>query len=155
MPPGATPRPDTQDTASTKASVGPKISAQDDVQSTQLLETSYDLLLRYGNEYMDENPLVGEPGSFKLSKTKDSSLGAVSTAQSFNQAFKAPATVKKPPPPQLQTDLPTDAAKKASAGSAKSPTTPGIKKKKERRKSKAAGAEEVTTPKASTPQAVT
>ena len=107
---------------------------------------------------MDENPLVGEPGSFKLSKTRESGLGATSnTSQSASQPFKAAAVavapVKKAPPPQLQTDLPADPGKKTGGlASAKSPTSPSVKKKKERRKSRPAGSEDVTTPKMSTPQ---
>ena len=152
----STPRHDTQDSTSTKESMASKLASHDEVQSARLLETSYDLLLRYGNEYMDENPLTGEPGSFKLSKTRESGLGALSNAsQISNQPFKTSVPTRKPPPPQLQTSPPLEGAKKASPGSAKSPITPGTKRKKERRKSRPAGADEITTPKATTLQGAT
>ena len=153
-----TPRPDTQDSSITKGSSASKLAAHENSQSTQLLETSYDLLLRYGNEYMDENPLLGEPGSFKLSKTRDSGLAALSKpSQPVNEPFKPISSAKKAPPPQIQTDLPAETGKKTGVGTAKSPNTPGtgFKRKKERRKSKATGVDDVTTLKASTPQTAT
>lgn len=118
-----------------------------------MLATSFDLLLRYGNEYMDENPTMGEPGNFKLSKSRDSGLSSsIPTTVSANQPFKASTTAKKVSPPQLKTDISPEPIKKANTGSAKSPITPGTKDKKARRKSKAAGAGGVTTPRVSTPQ---
>ena len=148
-----TPRPETQDTSTTKISSLSKVNTIEDVQGTQLLESSYDLLLRYGNEYMDENPLIGEPGSFKLSKTREFGLAAVSAAaKTADQPFKA--TPKKTAPAQIQTETTDEGKNKRSgAGSGKSPTTPGFKKKKERRKSRIATSDDVSTPKASTPQA--
>ncbi len=100
---------------------------------------------------MDENPLVGEPGSFKLSKARESGLPP-SAPQSTSQPFKATVPVaKRVPPLELKTDIPPiETGRKASAsagGSGKSPTTPGLKRKKERRKSKAAGVDEGGTPK--------
>lgn len=154
--PTGTPKPQTQDSSSSKGTTASKLTAYEDIQGTQLLEASYELLLRYGNEYMDENPLIGEPGSFKLSKTRESGLGAVSAAsKNGNQPFKATGTPKKALSHQIETNLPNDGTKKANAGSAKSPNTPGMKRKKERRKSKAAGTDEVSTPKPSTPQTAT
>lgn len=40
-------------------------------QDTRTLAESLHLFLRYEDEYMDENPLVGEPGSFIMSKAND------------------------------------------------------------------------------------
>lgn len=101
---------------------------------------------------MDENPLIGEPGSFKLSKTRESGLPP-SSQQPTSQPFKATVPVAKGVPPlDVKTDIPSSVERgrkgsaSASAG-AKSPTTPGVKRKKERRKSKAAGVEEGGTPK--------
>lgn len=104
---------------------------------------------------MDENPLVGEPGSFKLSKARESGLPPTTASQQQQsnnpQPFKATPLVKKGPPLEVKTDVavpPTEAGRKASASAgAKSPTTPGVKRKKERRKSKAAGVDEGSTPK--------
>lgn len=41
------------------------------VQDTRTLAESFNLLSRYGDEFMDESPLVGEPGSFILSRSGD------------------------------------------------------------------------------------
>lgn len=64
-----------------KTSVGETNSQPADaVTDTRNLIEAFGLLSRYGDEYMDENPLVGEPGSFILSKTNE------------------PAPVGRPPP---------------------------------------------------------
>lgn len=132
-----------------------------------MLADSYNLSLRYGNEYMDENPLVGEPGSFRLAKSQDSTLtSSISTNKSSqpSQSFKSstsaalPAPAKEVPTPLLKTDDLPPTAKKPSKGFEKSPTTVTVKEKKEkkeRRKSKAAGAGEIMTPKATTPKTTT
>lgn len=40
-----------------------------DIQDARLFENSLRMALQFGDEYTDENPLVGEPGSFKFSAT--------------------------------------------------------------------------------------
>ena len=148
MPSAGTPRPDTQETASSKGSVAPKFAGDNDYQDMRMLAESWDLSLRYGNDYMDENPLVGEPGSFKLTKSRDLALASsTSSAASVPQPFKE--TKKKAAAPPIKTDLPMGKEKKGTPGTAKSPITPGNKEKKIRRKSKAAG---VATPKVTTPK---
>lgn len=132
-----------------------------------MLAYSYDLADRYANEYMDENPIVGEPGSFKLSKSHNTSFAtSMTTLKASNQAQEeskvssqssevlTPAKIAIPTPQLKTEDLPAP-IKKAIKGSEKSPTTPGIKEKKSRRKSKAAGDKGVTTPKATTPKPTT
>lgn len=165
MPGGGTPLPATQETATSgKAS---KTTSDRGLQGVQMLEISYNLFNKYGNEYMDENPIVGEPGAFKLSKSHNTSLAtSMTTSKTSSQAQEASksssqstevATPAKSavPTPQLKTeDLPAP-IKKATKGSEKSPTTPGTKEKKSRRKSKAAGDKGVTTPKDTTPKPAT
>ena len=135
-------------TSTTKSSQPSKPSPSTDLQSSALLASSFDLLLQHGAEYMDENPLIGEPGSFKLSKAREPGVPASTTAsqQPANQPLKANTTVaaKNATPLEVKTDVPSEAGTgRKGSGSAKSPTTPGIaKKKKERRKSKAVGGEE-------------
>ena len=100
---------------------------------------------------MDENPIVGEPGNFKLTRSKDLALPTSNaSAKTVAQPFKA---VKKAAPP-IKTDIPADESKKSGLVTGKSPITPGTgaKDKKGRRKSKAAG---VATPKAETPKVAT
>ena len=165
MPGGGTPLPATQETAnSAKAS---KSTSDLGLQGVQMLEYSYSLFNRYGTEYMDENPIVGEPGAFKLSKSHNSSLAtSMTTSKTSSQAQEGsklssqstemPTPAKSAvPTPQLKTeDLPAP-IRKVTKGSEKSPTTPSTKEKKSRRKSKAAGDRGATTPKVTTPKPTT
>ncbi|KAL2039038.1 hypothetical protein N7G274_008087 [Stereocaulon virgatum] len=156
--PGGTPMPATQDTASTKGHASPKAASDTDYQGLQLQNESFSLLMRYGNEYMDENPIVGEPGNFKLAKSTNPALAAfAATNRTSIDPVKAPTPAKTDPTPQLKTDDLPAPAKRPSKGGEKSPTTPGgVKEKKARRKSKAVGggdtfASKVSTPKPTTP----
>ena len=165
MPGGGTPLPATQETAnSAKAS---KPTSDLGLQGIQMLEYSYNLFNRYGTEYMDENPIVGEPGAFKLSKSHNSSLATSMTASKTSsqaqegskpssQSTEMPTPAKSAvPTPQLKTeDLPAP-IRKVTKGGEKSPTTPSTKEKKSRRKSKAAGDRGAITPKATTPKPTT
>ena len=125
-----------------------------------MLAGSYDLLLRYGNEYMDENPVVGEPGAFKLAKAHNPTLASfTSTNKSSFESSQTETPGKSAPtpqPPPIKTeDLPAP-IRKSTKGGEKSPTTPvGAKEKKMRRKSKAAGAGDAATPKVTTPKTTT
>ena len=116
-----------------------KITTEADDQSIQLLAESWSLSLRYGNEYMDENPLVGEPGSFIMSKTREPAA---------TSSLKIQTSLPLKPAESADTKTPTPFAsgKKGSKGNDKSPISPGIKDKKAKRKSKAA-AGGTTTPK--------
>lgn len=165
MPGGGTPLPAIQETVnSAKAS---KSTSDLGLQGVQMLEYSYSLFNRYGNEYMDENPIVGEPGSFKLSKSQGSSLAtSMTTSKTSSQAQEGSKTSSQTtemptpaksavPTPQLKTDDLPAPIRKATKGSEKSPTTPSTKEKKSRRKSKAAGDRGATTPKATTPKPTT
>ena len=134
----ATPMPGTP-TASVngdKAPLAPKATSGSEYQDLQTLAESYHLSLKYGNEYIDENPLIGEPGSFRINKTRElapkpelniTTPFALATAES--KSAESPLAPKK------------------NKGADKSPITPGTKEKKSRRKSKAAGATTTTTPK--------
>ena len=162
---GGTPLPAAQENAgSTKAS---KSTSDVGLQGVHMLALSYDLAGRYGNEYMDENPIVGEPGAFKLSKSHNTSFAtSMTTSKTSSQAQEAsntssqsagvPTPVKSAvPTPQLKTeDLPAP-PRKATKGSEKSPITPSTKEKKSRRKSKAAGDRAGATPKDTTPKPLT
>jgi len=140
--------PDTQSQAkSTEARPSSKIVPAGDFKEARILAESFALSLRYGNEYMDENPLVGEPGSFILSKSHEQPQ-----MQSQSQS-RPPVSVKPsaPPTPQPKMAIPTT-ARKSSKGGDGSPTMPGTKDKSaKRRKSKALGMTGVgtgnTTPK--------
>lgn len=132
--------PGTQDTTlSTKPPLVTKSTSDSEYQGLQLLAESYGLSSRYGKEYMDENPLLGEPGSFILSKSRE--LGpSISQSQP-----RAPAPPKIATSQEGKTSTISPPTKKGAKGAEKSPITPGTKEKKQRRKSKAAG--NTTTPK--------
>ncbi|KAL8865638.1 MAG: hypothetical protein Q9174_006782 [Haloplaca sp. 1 TL-2023] len=133
----STPMPGTQESIMTKVSMNPTL-LDHDFYSNQLLEESFSMSIRYRHEYMDESPLIGEPGSFKMSKTREAQQQA---AQPKAKPAGVPA---KPPTPQIKTDV-ADAKRKDGVGAEKSPISPFAKVKKARRKSKPAGSP--TTPK--------
>jgi len=140
----STPMPGTQDSAAgSKAPLSTTRSTPNSEQSAlQTLSESLNLCLTYGSEYMDSSPLVGEPGSFRVTKPKEvAPKPVVATATPF----------KAQPPEQIQTTGLPKEIRKGSKGGEKSPITPGTatKDKKGRRKSKAAGATgtATTTPK--------
>lgn len=56
--------------SSARDSEDPLSSASSDVAGAHTLYEAFNQYLRYGNEYMDENPLVGEPGAFVFSSSK-------------------------------------------------------------------------------------
>lgn len=132
--------PATQDTASsTKPLFSTKATSEYDLQSLKLLAESFSLSSRYGSEYMDENPLVGEPGSFILSKSRDTPAGAQQRPRGIGPPPKA-STLPESKPAEVAPTM-----KKGVKVVEKSPISPGTKEKKQRRKSKVAGA--TTTPK--------
>ncbi|KAI9788543.1 MAG: Mediator of RNA polymerase II transcription subunit 6 [Candelina submexicana] len=141
---GSSPLPETPSqsqtttTRSTKPPLTSTSTSATDFQEARSLAESLSLTLRYGSEYMDENPLVGEPGAFHLSSTH-------AHVQAQNQAQnKVPTGAKtSAPPTPLQKPLQVPApaqARKGSKGGEKSPTTPGGAPKPKRRKSKALSA---------------
>jgi len=92
---------------------------------------------------MDENPIVGEPGAFKLARAREPKpTPSLATVQSTFQPFKGTTPAKKTPVAPIKTGLPPETLKKEGVqGSAKNLIIPGTgKEKKGRRKSKAAGA---------------
>lgn len=69
----STPVPDTQ--GAVKASLSTANVKDTSYQDTRNLMEALNLLSRYGDEYMDETPLTGEPGSFILSKATETASG--------------------------------------------------------------------------------
>ncbi|KAF2454384.1 MED6 mediator sub complex component-domain-containing protein [Lineolata rhizophorae] len=116
-------------------------------QNERALFESFNLSIRYGAEYMDENPLLGEPGSFVFSATNErvqarsqqqqqqTTLSQSQTDVQPSQSFRSGSAV---PSSQAQGQ---GAAVNRGPGE-KSPTTPSAGSppagvKKVRRKSKA------------------
>lgn len=109
-----------------------------DAREAALLADSYNMMLRYGHEYMDETPLVGgESGSFIISKSRDvQPLKTETQAKAATTATTVATT--KPEVTKIDTEIPPQ-KRKDSEGAEKSPITPGTKDKKGRRKSKVSG----------------
>lgn len=103
--------------------------------NSRLLEESLQISLKYGDEYMDENIITGQPGDFHLSmagrKEKDKLMVPAPVKGPLSTPTKPAATATPTP---LKTDIPP--ARKGSK-SEKSPKTPGGAPKPKRRKSKA------------------
>jgi mediator of RNA polymerase II transcription subunit 6 len=140
-----TPVPGSQADVSQKGAKSlPDVQAPD-LQDTRILLEAINMSLRYGKEYMNEMPLVGEPGNFRLSKTKDALAPPSANKPAQPASQQPPATLKgspvpspPPPPPSIQTDVPPAGSKKSAKGAEKSPTTPASAQKAKRRKSKSA-----------------
>jgi hypothetical protein len=139
-----TPMPDSQrvkDGQATKAASEPQVSGATD---TRTLIEAMAMSVRYRGEFMDDAPLVGEPGNFRLAKKKDAlsvpGLQAPGNSRQGTPATKAstPVPSRAPsPPPAIHTDVSPVKSKKSSANE-KTPTTPGGLPKPKRRKSKIA-----------------
>lgn len=107
-----------------------------------LLAQSFQLSAMYGSEYMDENPLHGEPGSFVFASSTDH-LRAVQQAQQAkakpptapaagSPAASARGSASATPVPAIKTEG-IQQARKGSSGGDKSPVSAGppkLKKKK-------------------------
>ena len=143
-----TPMPDSQAAKDMKVTLETQPTGATD---TRTLVEAMALSTRYRGEYMDDAPLVGEPGNFRLSKKKDPLLvpglqASGSSHQGTQTKGSTPVPSRAPsPPPVIQTDVPPVKSKKSSANE-KTPTTPGgtPMHKPKRRKSRIA-----TTPGAS------
>jgi len=59
-----------QSDAARPPSVTSSAASSSTVADTQALYESFSQFVRYGSEYMDENPLIGGPGSFVFSSSK-------------------------------------------------------------------------------------
>lgn len=116
-----TPMPDvplrsTADTqASTKTGLGiSNTSTNTSFQDTQSLGEAFNLFTQYGDEFMDENPLVGEPGSFIMSRAGENDR-ATGTAHGALRSVPG-VTANTPGPagrastPQVRVDTPGKAS---------------------------------------------
>ncbi|MCJ1322932.1 Mediator of RNA polymerase II transcription subunit 6 [Xylographa vitiligo] len=130
----STPLPDTQ--LSLKSAKASQLSDKPsllphDLRGSSLLADSFRLSTTYGAEYMDENPLVGEPGAFILQKSREAAAqaqaGAVVKSAVVVVKPSAPPTPTPAPvlPPPIKTEgLPPEGRRGGKAGE-KTPVTPG------------------------------
>jgi len=105
--------------------------------SARLLEESFNLTLRYGDEYMDTNPITGQPGDFLLKSTGRKDAFAQKEKDKLAVSNKGVNVTAPPTPDVKNSDLPP--TRKGSRGD-KSPRTPGGGTKVKRRKSKVSSA---------------
>ncbi|KAL3432195.1 mediator of RNA polymerase II transcription subunit 6 [Aspergillus tetrazonus] len=71
-----TPMPDVDATNKPQSFTRSQNSSGAAVHDMRSLAESFSLVARYGDEFMDESPLMGEPGSFILSRAGDADRGA-------------------------------------------------------------------------------
>jgi mediator of RNA polymerase II transcription subunit 6 len=102
--------------------------------SSRLLEETLNITLKYGDEYMDENPITGQPGEFHLSSTGRKEAGKLAVPATSGKGPLSTAT-KAPSAPSLKTDIPPARKGSKSKESPKSANASGPPKPK-RRKSK-------------------
>ncbi|KAJ6151099.1 hypothetical protein N7470_007693 [Penicillium chermesinum] len=128
--PDAAPPSTAETQTSSKAGLGVSTSSSNykDIRS---LAESFNLFTRYGDEFMDENPLVGEPGSFILSRTGEKDRATKNAAKSAparprsTSPSAAPARVATP---QVRVDTPGKLSEKTN-----SPTSSGRTRSNERK----------------------
>lgn len=104
-----TPVPD-DTTNKTQSFTGTQSDTSSSVSDMMTLAESFNLLARYGDEFMDETPLVGEPGSFILSRAGDTDRGATSKQQQYTSTA-APGRIGTP---QTKVDTPGKFSDKGS-----------------------------------------
>ena len=119
----STPMPDAGQASISDAAPGSaglnSTSSTVNLADTQILFESFGQFLRYGKEYMDENPLVGEPGSFVFTSSKQhlqaqQDLAAKKAAQQAVPKLQievkpSPTPEPRPPTAQAKPDQPTSA----------------------------------------------
>ena len=96
---------------------------------SRLAEESLAIYLKYGEEYMDENPITGQPGSFHLSSTGRKDKLSVPLG-----AKGAPLSLKDTPLPPINTKVAAENPLARPGKETKSPRSGAPKPK--RRKSK-------------------
>ncbi|KAI9831961.1 MAG: hypothetical protein M1826_002689 [Phylliscum demangeonii] len=137
----STPLPEPAGASATKSSSAGNAMMQTSLSGESLHEVrslaeSFSLTLRYMDEYMDENPLLGEPGSFIFSSTHAPShpkkdVAVVDATANDDNAATTAATA-------TAAVTATVAGKRPSKSTEKTPTSPGGAGKSKRRKSKPA-----------------
>lgn len=133
------------DTPSTKLPlIAPSTTQTSSVSDARTLFESFNLAMRYGNEYMDENPLLGEPGSFVFSSTNErlkaqQQRAAQQAGSKLQNELKSSTPSTPQPTVHGKPDVKVGGEHKRSKSGDKTPTvTSGaIVPKPKRRKSKA------------------
>ncbi|KAL4782275.1 MED6 mediator subfamily complex component-domain-containing protein [Aspergillus varians] len=106
-----TPMLDADATNKAQSFTGTQADTSSTVHDMKTFAESFNLLARYGDEFMDESPLVGEPGSFILSRAGDADRGATSKQQQ-PPSSTVPGRVGTP---QAKVDTPGKSSEKGGA----------------------------------------
>lgn len=118
--PDAAPAATAEAQTSNKAGIGISASSSS-YQDTRNLAEAFKLFTSYGDEFMDENPLVGEPGSFIMSRVSGEADRA--TAKTAAKAGPGATTTTTGTPlvppgrvstPQVRVDTPGKVSDKSS-----------------------------------------
>ncbi|EEH41252.2 mediator of RNA polymerase II transcription subunit 6 [Paracoccidioides lutzii Pb01] len=144
-------------TATTTTNAPSSLSQSTTMQDSRSFAEAFNLLSRYGDEFMDDAPLLGEPGSFIIGKASTEPLATRQQAKAPQPKAPTPVptvgvgVMSKPGTPAgtgvgagastwagaavpaIKTDAATIGAARAGKGGEKSPTTPGggkIRRKK-------------------------
>ena len=146
--------PDSQQAEGTKASKN--------AQDARLLAQSLQAAIQFGEEYMDENPILGEPGSFKFTSStaavkkrkadEEAARVAAQKAKEAKSAAGTPAGSPKAEPAKAPTPPPVFTDAKSGGGA-----TEKLKKeeRKKRKRSKATLTSPSTPVSGNTPKATT
>ncbi|OWP01907.1 mediator of RNA polymerase II transcription subunit [Marssonina coronariae] len=108
----------------------------------KILEDTINITLKYGDEYMDEIPITGQPGEFHLSSTGRKEKDKLMVPVPAKGPLHVPRKSAIPTPMSLKTNILPD---RKNSKAEKSPKSPGAPKLK-RRKSKAPGATPAASP---------
>jgi mediator of RNA polymerase II transcription subunit 6 len=113
---------------------------------SRLAEESLAIYLRYGDEFMDENPITGQPGSFHLSSTGRKDKLSVPIG-----AKGAPLSLKDTPLPALNTKVAAENPLARPGGKETKSPRSGAPKPKRRKSKGGTNTPTTSTPVASTP----
>lgn len=134
-----TPMPGIHPTSTDKSTAASASSQEDTESGTRTAWDALRMTLQFGKEYVEDMPLVGEPGNFRFSKSKETASGAskgqqISTGGASTPGrSRAPSTV--PPAPAN----PPSGPKVAKIGEKATTAAEGQMKAKRRKSSKGGG----------------
>lgn len=109
----------TDEQAAGKAGLGIS-NTSSSYQDTRSLAESFSLFNQYGDEFMDEAPLVGEPGAFIMSRGAGESDRVAKSAAAPKVPLAGTAGVSTPVPgrvstPQVRVETPGKASEKSNS----------------------------------------
>jgi mediator of RNA polymerase II transcription subunit 6 len=111
----------------------PSTASNSTFLDSRLLDESFKMTIHYGEEYMDENPITGQPGEFHLTGTGRKGRDKLQVPPVPKGPVQNQAKTTAPPTPEVRN---AEAPVRKQSKGDKSPRTPGMPKPK-RRKSKA------------------